>query len=121
MEDIRQQQIEALEVLESYNERMVKAVREIIVELKGQQQPDTEDFLNQIIEGINWEIQVVNGTLDYINEDEQLLDKEGFNQAILNHNDAIASGDDEKMAESLEVNVLPYLVKIQEITAKKLH
>ncbi|MDE5781965.1 MAG: molecular chaperone [Lachnospiraceae bacterium] len=121
MEDIRQQQIEAIEELKNYNKRLVKAVREIIIELKGEDRPDTEDFLKQIVEGINWEIQVVNGTLDYINEDEILLDKEQFNQAVLNHNEAINTKDDTKLAESFEVNILPYLLKLEEITEKKLN
>lgn len=121
MEGIRQQQIEAIEELKNYNERLVKAVREIIIELKGEDRPDTEDFLKQIVEGINWEIQVVNGTLDYINEDEKLLDKEQFNQAVLNHNEAINTKDDTKLAESFEVNILPYLLKLEEIAEKKLN
>ncbi len=119
MEDIRQQQIEALEVLKPYNQKLVKAVREVAVEFRGQKQPDTDEFFKKIMEGINWEIQVVNGTLDYINEGEQLLDKEAFNQAVLNHNDAIKSGDDEKIADSLDTNILPYLEKIQDIAEKK--
>lgn len=120
MEDIRQQQIEAMEELKSYNKKLVKAVREIIIELKGEDRTDTEDFLKQIVEGINWEIQVVNGTLDYINEDENLLDKEQFNQAVLNHNEAINTKDNGKLAESFEVNILPYLLKLDEIADKKI-
>lgn len=119
MEDVRQQQIEAVAEMAEYNKKLVKAVREIIVELKGEDMPDTEDFLKQIVEGINWEIQVVNGTLDYINEDEDLLDKEQFNQAVINHNEAINAKDNEKLAESFEVNILPYLLKLQDITEKK--
>lgn len=119
MEDVRQQQIEAVAEMAEYNKKLVKAVREIIVELKGEDMPDTEDFLKQIVEGINWEIQVVNGTLGYINEDEELLDKEQFNQAVINHNEAINAKDNGKLAESFEVNILPYLLKLQDITEKK--
>lgn len=119
MEDIRQQQIEALSVLGEYNKKLVKAVKEIVIELNGQQRPDTEEFLKQIVDGINWEIQVVNGTLDYINEDEALLDKDEFNNAILRHNDAVQSREDSIIAQSLEENVLPYLIMLDDIVLKK--
>lgn len=119
MEDIRQQQIEAVSAMGEYNKKLVKAVREVIIELKGEQRPDTQDFLKQIVDGINWEIQVVNGSLDYINENEELIDKEEFNQAILRHNDAVKSEEDNTIAESLEENVLPYLTLIDNIVVKK--
>lgn len=119
MDIIRQQQIEAVNDMVAYNKKLVKAVQEIIIELKGMQQPDTEDLLNQIVEGINWEIQVVNGSIEYINEDSEVINMIEFDKAVNNHNEAINSEKDEVIADSLQVNILPFLIKIGSIKVKE--
>lgn len=119
MDIIRQQQIEAVNDMIAYNKKLVKAVQEIIIELKGMQQPDTEDLLNQIVEGINWEIQVVNGSIEYINEDNEIINMIEFDKAVNNHNEAINSGKDEAIADSFQVNILPFLLKIGNVQIKE--
>ena len=54
MEDIRAQQIEALEVFKNYNSRLVKSMDSIIPELEGDRKDDTDKFLDEIVKGINW-------------------------------------------------------------------
>lgn len=66
MEDNRKEQIEALEVLLEFNERLVKNMNIIVKELSGKRLDDTDKFLKSIVDAINWEIQVVNGTLEVI-------------------------------------------------------
>lgn len=75
MEDNRKEQIEALEVLLEFNERLVKNMNIIVKELSGKRLDDTDKFLKSIVDAINWEIQVVNGTLEVINDGEERLDK----------------------------------------------
>ena len=74
MEDNRKEQIEALEVLLEFNERLVKNMKIIVKELSGKRLDDTDKFLKSIVDAINWEIQVVNGTLEVINAGEERLD-----------------------------------------------
>ena len=74
MEDNRKEQIEALEVLLEFNERLVKNMNIIVKELSGKRLDDTDKFLKSIVDAINWEIQVVNGTLEVINDGEERLD-----------------------------------------------
>ena len=78
MEDNRKEQIEALEVLLEFNERLVKNMKIIVKELSGKRLDDTDKFLKSIVDAINWEIQVVYGTLEVINAGEERLDKEAF-------------------------------------------
>ena len=67
----RDEQKEALEVLLGFNERLVKNMKLVAKELKDGRLDDTEAFLNDITQAMNWEIQVVNGTLDLLNEGKE--------------------------------------------------
>ena len=64
MEDNRKEQIEALEVLLEFNERLIRNMNIIVKELSGKRLDDTDKFLKSIVNALNWEIQVVNGTID---------------------------------------------------------
>lgn len=114
MENNRQEQVEALEVLEGFNERLLKNMRIIVKELSGKRLDDTDAFLKAIIDAINWEIQVVNGTISLLNDGENRLDKDAFNNAIVELNDAILCKKDEEMAQKFEA-VIPEFEKLQSV------
>lgn len=99
MEDSRKEQLEALEVLGEFNERLVKNMKIIVKELSGQRLDDTDKFLKTIVDAINWEIQVVNGTLDVLNEGRKRLNKEKFNTEVIALSKAINKNNDAEMAE----------------------
>lgn len=111
MEDNRKEQIEALEVLQEFNERVVKNMKILIKELSGARLDDTDKFLKSITDAMNWEIQVMNGTMDVLNEGKQRIQKDEFNSKIVNVSNAIAAQDDAKMAEAFQ-EVLPYFEKL---------
>lgn len=102
MEDLRAQQIEALEVLGDYNERLMKSIHSVIKELDGDRKEDTDQFLDEIIKGINWEIGILNGTMELINEKEERIHKEDMNASILKLSKALEGKVDKEMAEALE-------------------
>ncbi len=102
MEDMRAQQIEALEVFKDYNERLVRSMGNIIPELEGDRKEDTDKFLDEIIKGINWEIGILNGIMELINEDEERLKKEEINSSILKLSKALEGKKDEEIATSLK-------------------
>ena len=120
MEDNRQEQVEALEVMAEFNGRLVKNLPILVKELSGNRLEDTEKFLKSIIDAINWEIQVVNGTMDVLNDGRARVDKEAFNEKIIAVGNAVASKDDEQMAEAFE-NVIPVFEQlgtaVQEVLA----
>ena len=76
MEDNRAEQIEALEVLTEFNDRLVHNMEIIVKELKGERLDDTDQFLKGIVDAVNWEIQVVNGTLDTLNDGKVRVDRQ---------------------------------------------
>lgn len=102
MENKREEQIEALETLLEFNSGLVKNMSIIVKELSGDRLDDTDIFLQDIIKAINWEIQVVNGTMDLINENEIRIDKDEFNKKVMVLNDAVLSKSDSKMADAFK-------------------
>lgn len=100
MEDNRKEQVEALEVLGEFNGRLVKNMKIIVKELSGSRLDDTDKFLKAIIDAINWEIQVVNGTLEVLNEGKERLNKANFNTEVIALSKAINDNNDAEMAEA---------------------
>ncbi len=115
MENEFKEEIEALEALKAYNVKVVKALKEIIPELKGEKKEDTDEYLQHIFKGINWEIQVINGTMKYVNREKEVISKEATNNIIVKLNDAINAKNDEKVGEVMETELLPFLEKLNEI------
>ena len=102
MEDMRAQQIEALEVLEDYNKRLIKSMKNIIPELEGDRKEDTDKFLDEIVKGINWEIGILNGTMTLLNETRELIHKEDINSSILKLSKALEGKKDSEIAASMK-------------------
>lgn len=109
MEDIRKQQVEALEVGVEYVQKLIPAIKEILPELCGEEKEDTMDFLGQIIDGINFVIEIVNATMPMINEKEEILNKEGIEEKVQILSKALQTRDNAKTAQALEEGILPFV------------
>lgn len=96
----RIEQKEALKSLLEFNAGVVKNMTIIVKELSGERMDDTDTFLAEIIKALNWEIQVVNGTMDLLNEGKVRIEKGYFNEKVVALSDAVAEKDDAKMAEA---------------------
>lgn len=107
METAKLEQLEALETLAQFNERLLNNLPTVINELSGVRQPDTDAYLKNIIEVIGWEITVMNATSALFEEASVSMDKEGFNQSVLALNTALASGNDLEIATALG-NLTPH-------------
>lgn len=116
MEDNRKEQVEALEVLVEFNERLTKNLKIVVKELSGARLEDTDKFIKGIIDAMNWEIEVMNGTMSLLNADKVRIDRDAFNHKIIAVGDAIAAKDDTKLAEAFEA-VLPYFERLGEAAA----
>lgn len=99
--DNRTEQKEALETLVEFNQRLVKNMNIIVKELSGQRLDDTDKFLKGIVDAMNWEINVMNGTMTLLNEGKQRIDKEAFNNKILKLGTAIRDKNDLAMAKAI--------------------
>ena len=102
MEDKRTEQIEALQTLAEYNQKVLKNIPILVRELRGERLEDTDKFLTAIVIAINWEVEVLNGTLEVLNEKEERVSKESVNQKIVALSDALKEKDDNAQADAFE-------------------
>lgn len=109
MDEMRQQQIEALETGIEYGKKLIPAIHEILPELRGDEKPDTQEYLNQMLEGINFLIDIVNATMSLINEKEIILQKDGIEEKVQALNAALQEQDNTKVAAALEEGMLPFM------------
>ena len=109
MDDAKKLQYEALGDAADYALRLVPAIREILPELRGEARDDTEDFKNQIFEGINYIVQVVNGTLPLINEKEVILNRDGIEEKMQQLIASVEAKDNRMVADALEEGILPFI------------
>ncbi len=112
MEDKRAEQLEALETLAEYNDRIIKNIPILVKELNGARLEDTDKFLDGIINAINWEIEVLNATMDVLNEGKERISKADVNDKIIVLGEAISSKDDAKMAVAFE-GMMPVLENLK--------
>lgn len=119
MDDIRKEQIEALEVMSNYDVRLAKGIRNILRELREEEKEDTKEYLNEIINGLNWTIEAVNGTITLLNETKLRIEKEKYNTCIAKLSEALKNGSNEAVADALEQEILPLieglLVSMEEV------
>ncbi|MGN6714452.1 molecular chaperone [Anaerocolumna jejuensis] len=109
---LKEQQLDALEELYHYSQKLIPAIETVSKELAGERQDDTEEYLKSVLNGINWIIEVLNRTMELVNEEEIVIDKDKINEDILKLGEAIREKNDEKMAEVLKEKVLPFIINV---------
>lgn len=100
MEDNRAEQLEALETFVEFNDKVVQNIKILEKELLGARLEDTDVFLESIIQSVNWEIQVINGTMEVLNEGKVRVEKERVNERIVALSEAMQLKDDAKLADA---------------------
>lgn len=118
MEDLKKQQVEALEVAAEYCAKLSNGIENVVKELEGDKLPDTDKYLDSVVKGLNWIFEVYNGTKDLIEANNIDLDKEDVNKAVLALNDAFKSGDDAKKAAALKGDILTFVKKMETVSSQ---
>lgn len=107
METSTMEQMEALQVLAQFNDRLIKNLPTIISELTENRKPDTDVYLKNIIEVIGWEIYVINATASVLAGAQTHMDKERFNQSVTALNEALSAKSDAGIAAALQ-DLIPH-------------
>ena len=116
MEEIRQQQIEALEMGGEHIEKLIPAMKEILPELRGEEKPDTQEYLNQQMDGLNFVIDIMNATMSLINEKETVLIRDNMEEKVQTLNKALIARDHAGIADALEHDILPMIDVFRQIS-----
>ena len=116
-EDTRTQQMEALQTVNEYIGKLIPSMETVAGELSGEKQEDTDAYLQQIIDGLNWVIEIFNGTMSLINEERVMMDKDEINREVLQLSEALIAKNDARVATVLESGILPFLKQFQTISA----
>lgn len=117
-QDTRQQQIELLSSVAEYIPKAVAELKKLSLEFYGIKQDDSDEYLDFVLESSNWLIQALNATLDLINEEETVIDREQANEVVRKLNDALTDKVDGKIADALENGLIPILEKFGEAAKK---
>lgn len=112
MTDREQLQRDVLVELVSYSNSLIPALQDIIEELRGESKEDTNDFLGEVINGINWEIEVYNQCASLINSKSSYIDKKSMIVAVKNLGISLNSGNTLQIADCFEQDFLPFLNKL---------
>ena len=102
MEEREQLQRNVLKELVAYSDNLIPALQIIIEELRGEELEDTNTFLNDVINGINWEIEVYNQCASLLNEKSSYIDKKAMITAVKHLGISLNSGDKLLVADCLE-------------------
>ncbi len=102
--------------LSDYGPNLVEGVEELIGELRGERLSDTDELFALVIQGINWEIEVFNNCEDTIVGVSDAIDKGRMAAAVGRLGKVLAEKDDIKIAACLEVDFLPFVRSMNEIS-----
>ena len=109
MEELRVQQIEALQVASPYCGKIITALNNLIDEYSGNKKEDTDEYMKSVINGLNWIFEVYNGTSSLINEDGVVINKEEVNGCVIELNQA---ADDAAKAKAFK-GILDFVEKFK--------
>lgn len=110
-----EQQKEAMQEAAGYLSRLIPAAEGMADEFKGELQEDSYDVLDMVVEGLNWVIQVYNGTKEVINQEQEQIDSKAMDRKIGEFGAAYTAHDQSAIVSGLEEGVLPFLRKMKEI------
>lgn len=111
--NIKDDQIEALETLADYIPKLIGGIDTVKAELRGECKPDTDEYLKMIIDGINWVLGIVNGCMSLFEEYNIAFDKEKANDYSVAFSNAYGTGNDTAIADSMDADVIPMIRLIQ--------
>ena len=111
--NIKDDQIEALETLADYIPKLIGGIDTEKAELRGERKPDTDEYLKMIIDGINWVLGIVNGCMSLLEEYNIAFDKEKANDYSVAFSNAYGTGNDTAIADSMDADVIPMIRLIQ--------
>ena len=114
MDHLQEEKKEALKTAGEYLEKLIPGIGTLCGELRGDRKPDTDEFLQKCIDGLNWVIEIYNRITDVVDMEKIHTEKQELNAKLIELGAAIRDREDEKIANILEDAVVPFLSDLKE-------
>lgn len=101
MEDMKKQQLEALEEAKDYCQKVLHCIDTVIPELKGDKKDDTDEYLRMTVDAVNNTLEMYNATRSLVQEHSD-IDEAEVNAAVSTLGTALKSGVDDAKADALD-------------------
>lgn len=111
--ELLRMQKENLISADEYLPRLIETAQTVSAELAGEQEEDTHDLFNQVIDGVNYIIEIFNGTLSLTNKDRIVFNTDEVEEMIQILSNAIIAKDDKRVAAAMQNGMIPFLQKFQ--------
>lgn len=111
--ELLRMQKENLISADEYLPRLIGTAQTVSAELAGEQEEDTHDLFNQVIDGVNYIIEIFNGTLSLTNKDRIVFNTDEVEEMIQILSNAIIAKDDKRVAAAMQNGMIPFLQKFQ--------
>lgn len=115
MNEELKQELEALQILNRFLDKLIPNMETLCKELKGATRSDTQSFLKQCLDAFNWTIEIYNRIPHVLEQCEKKLDKDETNQIITSLGEAVKVGESTAIAERIENGALKILHQLKEI------
>lgn len=111
-------QKETLGSVKEYLNNLIPGIETVIIELKGEEKPDTWEYLRMILDGFNWVTEAFNGTVGLLNEKGADFDIASIDASVKKLSDAYGIRNGVSVAECLEGDILQFLNKLKDATSE---
>ena len=111
----REDKLEAIEAICQYDRKLADAMEILAEELETGVSSSKSEVFGQVVQGVNWTIEVLQQVMDVMNEKEKKLDKEGINDALIAFDAACKADDEEKLSDVFMNKLAPAIRGICEV------
>ena len=112
--NMRAEQIEAVITAADYCKRLVTAINNLIYEFENGRLEDTPQYAKDVLDGINWVIQVYNATKELFAETGVVVDEDRMNRDVVRLAAAYDNNDDAEKAAVLGGGILDFVNSVIE-------
>lgn len=108
-ETSKAEQIEAVITAADYCRKLVPAINNLVYEFENGKLEDTNQYAKEVFDGINWVIQVYNGTKGLLKEIQVVIDENKINEDIAALAAAYENDDDASKAAVLRGGIIDFI------------
>lgn len=108
-ETSKAEQIEAVITAADYCRKLVPAINNLVYEFENGKLEDTNQYAKEVFDGINWVIQVYNGTKGLLKEIQVVIDENKVNEDIAALAAAYENDDDASKAAVLRGGIIDFI------------